>query len=119
MCTRKSMLTGPGLWMFVLTHFHTYETHRPAIRANSGCTRKLTIGSQPSAIVELRVRARGALIVRRWHTAFNEIEQRQTIALLRAVYNLPRGLLNKPRRVDGRNKSPRLFFVISPCEIEF
>ena len=96
------MWTGRGLWMFVLTHLHTYETHRPANSANSECARKLTIGSQPSANFELRSVARGTLILT---TLAHGIQMRfgeqwQTIALLRAIYNLPRGF---DARASSRN----------------
>ena len=59
---------GHGSPMFFVTQ--TYVTHLPATRTKAECARKLTTGSQPSSNFESTVGARGALILRRWLTAF-------------------------------------------------
>jgi hypothetical protein len=75
-CRRSRLLSGTvahsrtaGHALRVSPH-HTYETQRPATRANGECASELTSDSQPSASLESDAGARGTLISRDLVTAF-------------------------------------------------
>jgi hypothetical protein len=75
-CRRSRLLSGTVAHFRTARHalrvspHHTYETQRPATRANGECASELTSDSQPSASLESDAGARGTLISRSLVTAF-------------------------------------------------